>query len=269
MTWHDESMNHAPIPGQQAAIEALLKASARTSQRVNIRNSFVQGGDQKHPVPGPLHKIVRAHDDRALDLFLLHRTLVSADPWTSRPLSSAVWARMLGVETDQDHGAAVVSRTWRRLDQKYGLITRGKTGRKAVFTSLREDGSREDYTAPSGRDVDNRYFQLPFEYWTDDQAWYRRLTLAGKAMLLVSSTLPPGFILPGERVPEWYGISESTAQRGLQELRDVGLLNLSISYKPTPLEKIQTTEVYNYTLVPPFGRTEKRRLRVVPKIVSA
>ena len=64
-------------------------------------------------------------------------------------------------------------------------------------------------------------------------------------MLLISSTLPPGFILPGERVPEWYGISESSAQRGLAELREVGLLNLSISYKPTPLEKIQTTEVYN------------------------
>jgi hypothetical protein len=29
------------------------------------------------------------------------------------------------------------------------------------------------------------------------------------------------------------------------------------------------TEVRHYTLVPPFGRTEKRRLSVVPKIVSA
>lgn len=262
-------MNHAPIPGQQDAIEELLKVSARTSRRVNIRNSFVQGGDQKHPVPGPLRKIVRAHDDRALDLFLLHRTLVSAEPWTSRPLPSAVWARMLGVETDQDGGAAVVSRTWRRLDQKYGLIARGKVGREAVFTSLREDGTREDYTAPSGRDLDNRYFQLPFDYWTDEHAWYRKLTLAAKAMLLISSTLKPGFILPGERVPEWYGISESSAQRGLQELREVGLLNRSISYKPTPLEKIQTTEVHHYTLVPPFGRPEKRRLSVVPKITSA
>ncbi|WP_158021538.1 hypothetical protein [Mycolicibacterium chubuense] len=176
---------------------------------------------------------------------------------------------MLGVETDQDGGAAVVSRTWRRLDQKYSLITRGKIGRKAVFTSLREDGSREDYTAPSGRDVDNRYFQLPFDYWTDDQAWYRTLNLAAKAMLLISSTLKPGFILPGERVPEWYGISESSAQRGLQELRGVGLLNRSISYKPTPLDKIPMTEVHHYTLVPPFGRAEKRRLSVVPKIVGA
>lgn len=105
-------------------------------------------------VPGPLHKIVRAHDDRALDLFLLHRTLVSAEPWTSRPLPSAVWARMLGVETDQNGGAAVVSRTWRRLDQKYGLITRGKVGRVAVFTSLREDGSRDE--CPSGMGSANR-----------------------------------------------------------------------------------------------------------------
>lgn len=83
--------------------------------------------------------------------------------------------------------------------------------------------------------------QLPFDYWTDDQAWYRTLTLAAKAMLLIGSSLKPGFILPGERVPEWYGISESSAQRGLQELREVGLLNRSISYKPTPLEKMPMT----------------------------
>lgn len=263
------TMNDAPIPGQQAAIQALLNASARPSQRVNIRNSFVQGGDQKHPLPGPLHKIVRGHDDRALDLFLLHRTLVSAEPWTSRPLSSAVWARMLGVETDLDHGAAVISRTWRRLDQKYRLITRGKVGRKAVFTSLREDGSREDYTAPSGRDIQNRYFQLPFAYWTDPEAWYRTLTLAAKAMLLISSTLKPGFILPTERVPDWYGVSAETAQRGLKELRDAGLISRATSYKETPLEAVRYTQEHHYTLTPPFGRAQKRRLTVVPDAVGA
>ena len=145
---------------------------------------------------------------------------------------------MLGIETDQDHGAAVISRTWRRLDQKYGLVTRGKTGRRAVFTSTREDGSREAYTAPSGRDIDNRYFQIPFAYWTDAEAWYSTLTLAAKTMLLISSTLKPGFILPTERVPEWYGVSTETAQRGLKELRDVGLISRSTSYKETPLEAI-------------------------------
>lgn len=258
------AVKSAPIPNQQEAVEALLKRSARTSQSVGIRNTFAQGGTQKHPVFGPLHKIVRNADDQALDLFLLHRTLVSAEPWSNAPFEAVIWARMLGAETDRDHGAALVSRIWRRLDQKYALITRAKVGRQGVYTSLREDGSGEPYTAPTGRDGD-RYFRLPFAYWTDEQAWYRTLSLPAKAMLLVGSTLKPGFVLPGERVPEWYGISESTAQRGLQELREVGLLNRSTSYKPTPLEKVPFTEEHHYTLVPPFGRSGKsRRLSVVP-----
>ncbi|MEB3023474.1 MULTISPECIES: hypothetical protein [Mycolicibacter] len=245
-------------PLQQQAIDSLLDKSARKSRRVGIRNTFVQGGTQKRPEFGPLHKMVRAGDAHALDVFLLHRTLVSAEPWTSSPLDAVVWARMLGAESDKDHGAALVSRIWRRLDEKYGLVSRAKVGRQAVYTSLREDGSGEPYTAPTGRDGD-LYFGLPFEYWTDEQAWYRTLTLPAKAMLLVSSTLKPGFILPSERVPEWYGISESTAQRGLQELREVGLLNRATSYKPTPLQKIPMTEVHHYTLVAPFGRTTRAR----------
>jgi hypothetical protein len=138
-----------------------------------------------------------------------------------------------------------------------------------VFTSTREDGSREAYTAPSGRDIDNRYFQIPFAYWTDAEAWYRTPTLAAKTMLLISSTLKPGFILPTERVPEWYGVSTETAQRGLKELRDVGLISRSTSYKETPLEAIAYTQEHRYTLAPPFGRTQKRRLTVVPNTVGA
>jgi hypothetical protein len=256
-------MKSARIPNQQEAIEALLQRSARTSERVGIRNTFVQGGTQKRPVFGPLHKIVRNADDQALDMFLLHRALVSAEPWTSAPFDAVIWARMLGAEIDKDQGAALVSRIWRRLDEKYHLISRAKVGRKGVYTSLREDGSGDPYTVPTGRDGDN-YFRLPFAYWTDEQAWYRTLSLPSKAMLLVGSTLKPGFILPGERVPEWYGISESTAQRGLQELREVGLLNRAISYKSTPLEKVPMTEVHHYTLVPPFGRGgQTRRLSLV------
>ncbi|MGD9622323.1 MAG: hypothetical protein AB7G47_20055 [Mycolicibacterium sp.] len=262
-------MSPAPIPYQQNAIEGLLKASGRTSEAVNIRNGFVQLGDQRHPVPGPLCKIVRDRDARALDLFLLHRTLASAEPWATRPLTSAVWARMLGIESDRDHGATVVSRTWRRLDEKYGLIARGKKGRKAVYTSLREDGSREEYTAPSGRDVDNRYFQLPFAYWNDDNAWYLNLTLPGKAMLLIASSLKPGFILPTERAPDWYGVSTETAQRGLKELRDVGLITRNTVLKETALETVPLTQEHHYTLVAPFGRNVKRRLSLVPKSVSA
>ncbi len=44
------------------------------------------------------------------------------------------------------------------------------------------------------------------------------LSLPGKAVLLIAHSLRPGFALPVEKAPEWYGISADTAQRGLAEL---------------------------------------------------
>jgi len=110
-----------PVPAgddpQQTAVDALLARSKRTSRRVNIRNAFVQGGPQRHPVPGPLHLMLKAHDERALDLFLLHRALVGREPWVSFPLDARVWGRALGLGGNADAGVTAVSKTWGRLER--------------------------------------------------------------------------------------------------------------------------------------------------------
>lgn len=253
-----DGMNSKPSTEQQATIAAVLDASKRPSRRVNVRNIFVQGGDQKNPVPGPLAQMVRSHDAGALDLFLVHRALVSREPWTNRPMASGAWARVLGIHTDSDGGAAVVSKTWKRLDTKYHLVERGRSGRLAVFTALREDGSGLAYTSPDGSSRDERFFTVPFEYWTAEQAWYRTLSLPAKAVLLISSTLKPDFVLPTEKARDWYGISTETAQRGLRELRDAKLIHRRTLLRPTPLGPTMTTQEYHYTLYPPFGRQAKK-----------
>lgn len=79
-------------------------------------------------MPGPLQRMLSAHDERALDLFLLHRALVSAEPWTSRPLDSRVWARALGLHHDADQGVTAVSKAWRRLEGTYRLVDRAAAG---------------------------------------------------------------------------------------------------------------------------------------------
>jgi hypothetical protein len=252
------SMKSKPSSEQQATVAALLDASKRPSRRVNIRNVFVQGGDQKHPIPGPLAQMVRSLDVGGLDLYLLHRALVSSEPWTSRALQSSVWARALGLHNDSDGGAAVVSKTWKRLATKYQLIERGRSGRIAVFTSLREDGSGQPYTSPNGSSRDERFFTLPFEYWTAEDAWYRSLPLPAKAVLLIGSTLKPDFVLPTVRAKDWYGISTETAQRGLRHLREVGLIHRRTVLRPTPLGPTMTTQEFHYTLRPPFGRQAKK-----------
>lgn len=262
-------MKSKPSAEQQTTIAALLDASKRPSQRVNVRNVFVQGGDQKHPVPGPLAQMVRSHDTGALDLFLLHRALVSREPWTNRPLPSGVWARALGVHTDSDGGAAVVSKTWKRLDTKYQLIERGRSGRIAVFTAMREDGLGQPYTSPDGSSRDERFFTVPFEYWTAEHSWYRTLSLPAKAVLLIGSTLKPDFVLPTERAKDWYGISTETAQRGLRELREAKLIHRKTVLRPTPLGPTMTTQEYHYTLHPPFGRqTKKTAMRPALTVVD-
>lgn len=262
------NMRSKPSPEQQTTVAALLDASKRPSRRVNIRNSFVQGGDQRTPVPGPLAEMVRSHDERALDLYLMHRALVSSEPWTSRPLPSNVWARALGVHNDSDGGAAVVSKTWKRLDIKYNLIERGRSGRIAVFTARREDGSGEPYTSPDGSSRDDRFFTLPFEYWTAEQAWYRSLPLNAKAVLLIGSTLKPDFVLPTDRAKDWYGISTETAQRGLRHLREAGLIHRRTVLRATPLGPTMTTQEYHYTLHPPFGRQNKRAERAALTVID-
>jgi hypothetical protein len=252
-----------PSAEQQETVEALLDAGKRRSKRVNVRTSFVQGGTQRNPVPGPLHGMLSAHDERALDLFLLHRALVSKEPWTNRPLDSRVWARALGLQTDADAGVAAVSKAWRRLDENYGLISRDRSGRRAVFTSLKEDGSREPYTSPDGAKRADRYFTVPFEFWTSDERWYTTLTFAAKVMLLIASTLDSGFVLPTEKAPEWYGVSTESAERGLRVLREAGLLDRATKVKSAPLSPTGKTREYRYTLVPPFGRRRRPSLHVV------
>lgn len=256
-------MSGNPTPEQQATIEALLAAAKRPSGRVNIRVSFVQGGSQGHPVPGPLHRMLKAHDERALDLYLLHRALVSAEPWSSRPLDSRVWARALGLHLDADAGVTAVSKTWRRLEDRYRLVARSRSGRLTAITALREDGSGQPYTSPNGNSWGNRYLTLPFEYWTHEARWYVSLSFPAKAMLLISSSLPRGFALPTEKARPWYGVSTESAERGLRELREAGLLARATTLKNTPLSPTGKTQEYHYTLTAPFGRPRRRKLTVI------
>lgn len=259
-----------PSAEQQTTVLALLEAAKRPSERVNIRRSFAQAGAQDDPEPGPLARMLRAHDERALDLFLLHRALVSSEPWTTRALDARVWARTLGLHTDADGGVTAVSKTWRRLDTTYNLVSRARSGRLAVFTALREDGSRQPYTSPNGSRLSERYFTVPFDYWTAEERWYTTLPFPAKVVLLIGSTLGPGFLLPTEKAPAWYGLSQDSCERGLRVLREAGLLTRATITKPAPLSPLGVTQEHRYTLAPPFGRQRRRpTLTVITSATNA
>lgn len=255
--------SHPLAADQDETVDDLLRTSARSSRSVPLRRVFIQQGPQREPRPGPLAALLRAHDERGLDLFLLHHAAASADPWDVTR-GAQVWARTLGLHRDGDAGVAAVSKTWRRLEENHALIRRARRGRLAKITALREDGLGKAYTYPTGGKRDERYFKLPYAYWTAEQRWYRILSFRAKAMLLVSLSLPAGFVLPTDRVPDWYGISSDSADRGLRELDKAGLLRRELKVKKAPQAPLGIAREYHHTLLPPF--TQRRAVATVTKL---
>jgi hypothetical protein len=254
------AMTGKPAREQQETIVVLLNAAKRKKQGVPLRRAFVQQGAQRTPQPGPLREIVRHHDERALDLYLLFRALASSDPWDVKR-DARIWGRALGLATDADGGAAAVSKTWKRLDQTYHLVRRERSGRLAKITALHEAGNGAEYTYPNP----GEYFKLPFAYWTDDEAWHYTLSFPAKATLLVASTLRPPFVLPAEKAPVWYGMSPDTLDRGLRELRQAGLLVRTFTTVENWLSPIGKTTLYKFALQPPFARPRRAAARPATK----
>jgi hypothetical protein len=246
-------MASPPVATQEETISELLKKSGRP-ESVPIRRSFVQQGRRSEIRPGPLAQFVRRHDARALDLYLLTLALASHEPFQAiQP--SGVWARALGLRGASRQAA--VSRSWKRLEE-FGLISRGRKGRLAVVTILREDGHGGPYTyVGTHRDP---YFKLPLAYFHD--GWHRRMDLTTKAILLIALSLREEFYLPAEWASRWYGISADSAERGLTKLRQLGLLDREMHYKPAPLTDQGWTKEYTYRLKAPFARRRQTPSRV-------
>ena len=137
--------------------------------------------------------------------------------------------------------------------EQRNLITRQRHGRKRKIrvTLLREDASGQPYTRP-GKGNPDRFLRLPHAFWRE--GWHERLDLPASAMLLVALHEKANFELPAERVPDWYGWSADTAERGLATLEHFGLLTRTTRLKKAPLSPSGLTKVNRYLLHEPFGQ---------------
>lgn len=248
-------MTTAPHRDRDAVADSLIDRARRRQGGVAVRTSFVQQGTQSRPIPGPLRNLISNHDERGLDLYLLLRAVVSSDETTGEwdvCLDARVWARGLGLPTPRDNGTAAVSKTWRRL-KDHGLVAGERQGRLANITLLDESGHGDAYTYPSGRGR-GRYFKLSEQFWTAPDRWYRTLSNSAKGMLLIASSLKPGFVLPQEQAPKWYGISPDVAGDGLRELERMGLLSVTRQHRREPLSPTGYVVENSYTLRAPFAQ---------------
>lgn len=206
--------------------------------------------------PSLLADFVRRRDQRALNTYLLILAVNSSgdnsDGWSTTEYA-ATWARACGMTSAAELKSATsaFSKTLRRLRERK-LITSQKVGRsrKVQVGLLREDGSGDPYSRP-GKDGQARagkdtYLKLPNSYWL--QRWNERLSLPGLAMLLVALHAKDSFELPTERVPEWYGWSADTAERGFAELIRLRVLTKATRLAKAPLSPTGLTAVNTYTL---------------------
>ncbi|MEK6206195.1 MAG: hypothetical protein AABM32_00990 [Chloroflexota bacterium] len=212
-----------------------------------LRKAFMQIGTGNKVKHGVLTKILHRHDRHALDLYLLALALATKAPFEVS-YESGMWGRAIGLIGK--NSSSTVSRTWRRLTE-LNLIARGRRGRKAQIRLLNEVCDGSNYTPP-GLTKGDVYVQIPLAYWLDGH--HASLTLPAKAMLLILLSLPENYPLPMVRMPKWYGVSADSADRGLRELRDRGLIDRTPQWERTPLTGSGFTKTYRYNLRAPFRR---------------
>lgn len=203
-------------PTRNDLLRTMLAATGRGG--VPLRRAFVQSTelDADGTRRGPLAALIS--DPSTLDAYLLIHALASArTPYGAR-YQSAAWAIMAGYTAYSEMTGAKSrwSRSVTKLAQ-LGLIRREGSGRSVRYFLLHESGDGTAYTRPKTKD-DDRWFTVPYSYWLD--GWDEKLSAAEKFMLLIALSSKPNFELPYNRVPTWYGISESTAKRGLTKLAD-------------------------------------------------
>jgi hypothetical protein len=231
--------------------EALLNRATRKA--TPIRRSFVQAPRGSDSRAGPLAGFVRRGDHRGLLTYLLALAVTSSsneDGWATTR-DGLVWARALGMTSTTNTSVAARAAAWKtfgRLEGQ-GLVRRARGEKKTQIkvTLLREDGSGQDYTHPG---QEGHYFQLPHRFWTEE--YFDTLGLPATAMLLVLLTGRGKQKLPQERMPSWYGWSADTAERGMKQLRQVGLVEVSAFKRPEPLAPRGWTAVNEYQLSPEF-----------------
>lgn len=233
----------------------LLRRAKRSS--VPVRAEFVQrppGSDVRASV---LADFVRRRDQRGLNAYLITLALTSSadashDWWTT--LDIGAWARLYGttLHAEQRTASNAVSKIMKRLEDRQ-LLRRERAGRerKIKVQLLREDGSGQDYTRPHGNAAGERFLKLSHAYWLE--RWDEKLSLPGLAMLLVALREKHGFKLPTERMPEWYGWSADTAERGFAELKEHRLIRASKNHRFDATSPTGFTYFNTYELQPPFA----------------
>lgn len=214
--------------------------------------------------PGTLARLGR--NQRAAVLYL---AVLANWPWLSRedePLPADAWLRFLRA----DGGSALtwtaqsLSHAWSVLEDLH-LIERPRKGRLLDIRPLKEDGSGAPYTSPTGSNRD-LYLVLPNEFWT--QQLHATLSWPALSVLLIllkETGGTPTAALAIDRAQAWYGISRTTAEQGLTELRDKSILTSQIRQVKDPTVTSGRRRTSLHRLDGNFSKSRRDLLRAAAK----
>lgn len=232
---------------EETLYDLLNPTRQRRRRTTPIRRSFLQD-PQGEGEQAPLRWFVRDRRELALDLFLLLNCTASAEPWDVE-MPALAWARALDMRLTMG-SETTVSKNWTWLEE-HKLIRSERHHRVRKVFMLTEDGSGREYARPK-KGEPRGFFGFPFVYFND--RWHKELSLPGKAVLLIALSKKSTFTLVTEREAEWYGVSADTLQRGLDDLRDHGLLTTWLVTRKAPRARLGFTSVGHHRLNPPFGK---------------
>lgn len=240
----------ADRPERLALLSSMLGKTARGG--VPIRRAFIQ---QKEKTDGgrgaALGELVRTRDESALDAYLLIHAMASSSTPYRTWFPSATWAQITAL--DSNASAETSKARWSKIATKLErlhLIRRERSGNRMNYWLLNESGNGEEYLRPKML-KHGSWFSIPHLYWLDGHD--QRLTLPEKAMLLISLDQADDRPLPYHRIPEWYGISKKTAERGLTRLLDGNYLTVRSERVVAPRSHTGWTEIRRYTTVGPWS----------------
>lgn len=237
-----------PAATPDETLESLLNSKRQRGRRTTpIRRSFLQDTTNEGR-QAPLSFFVKERRSLALDLYYLLHCTASAHPWDLE-LPAMAWARALDLKLNTS-SETTVSKNWTWLEGK-DLIRSERHNRKRKVFLMAEDATGEPYTRAKKGDPGRGFFALPFVYF--EQRWHKELTLPGKAVLSIALGQKSVFTLVTEQAADWYGISADTLQRGLDDLRDHGLLKSWLLARKDPRARHGVTQVSHHKLNPPFG----------------
>ncbi len=245
----------------------IMRLSARGY--THLRQVLVQLPDTEDPRASTLARMLSERKHRPLLLYIM---LLTCWPWLEdrrEPLPGGFWVRALTAPGAPTWSPSTLSRSWGELEE-LGLITKPekREGRLMRPTPRREDGAVVEgggvpYDAPGGRrDRWNTYFALPDEFWTE--GIFAKLSLPALVMLLLvakETQSKPEVWLTYDRIEDWYGIKQKSAQNGLTELRKAGLLHRRIEEVKTTFSATGSTVHMWYSLTGPFGREARLALQ--------